>query len=176
MAVKAPVCRDRTSTAVLTPRAVPRANLPSQPLFSRRVEEWLPRLERQSVVVESLSVRRTGLIWLRGALVAGPLPSWGLPGVKICLNLTPALCTSARDTRPPVDHGRALKHETRADICSAMSEETDGSCYYSFPVSYVVTTLSLGFVFDINTPHKHSCAIFVWEVKMWTVPFKRGAG
>lgn len=90
--MKAPVWRDWTSTAVLTPKAVPRANLPSQPLFTWGKEEWMPRLDRQSgVVVENLSVRRTALIWLRGALVAGLLPSWGLPGVKICLNLTPTL-------------------------------------------------------------------------------------
>lgn len=126
--MKVPVWRDLTSAAVVTPRAAPRANLPSQDLPPWGKKEPLPCLDFQSaavvVVVENLSARRAALIWPRTGLGAGFGPSWRLSRVKMCLNLTPAVWKSAARTRDsrPVVHGRVLIYETQADISSAITE------------------------------------------------------
>lgn len=130
MAARVPVWRDWTSATVLTPRAAPRATLPSQPLLPRGEEEPVPWLDFQTaavVVVENFLARRAALIWPRRGLVAGFPPRWGLPEVKMCVNLTPAPLKSARtrDRTGPVHRG-ALTYENRADICRAMPERHRG--------------------------------------------------
>ncbi|MEQ2211538.1 hypothetical protein XENOCAPTIV_005597 [Xenoophorus captivus] len=131
MAVITPVWRACTRTAVPTPRAAPRANLPSQPLLSPGKEEPLGWLDLRSAaaVVENESLRTAALIWLCTGLVTGFPLSWGLPGGNKCLNLTPALWKSAR-TRDGALRGRALMCETRADISSAMFGKLTRGIYH----------------------------------------------
>lgn len=132
MAARVPVWRDCTNATVPTPRVIPRATLPRQPLHSRIMEEPFPWLDLQSAalaVVENFSARRATLIWPRGGLVAGFLTSCGLPGVKMCLNLTLAPWKLARTRdRGPVYRGT----DERADNCSAMPEITTNRLVQQF--------------------------------------------
>lgn len=71
--------RDFTSAAALTPRAAPRATLPSQPALPRGEEEgplpWRDQRAAVAVVVENLSPLGAAVIWPRTGLVAGFPPS-----------------------------------------------------------------------------------------------------
>lgn len=127
MALRLPVWKDWTSATVLAPRVTPRVILPRELILPWDIEEPLPWLDLQSaavfVVVENFPGRWETLIWPRRELVAGFLTSGRLPGVKICLNLTPAPWKLARTRgRGPVHRG-TLQYENRADICCAMPEQ-----------------------------------------------------
>lgn len=154
MALSVPVWSAWTTTTELTPTATPRATLPKRPVLPPVAEQPLPGPDLQSacvgVVVENFSARGAPLIWPRGTLVAGFLTGWGLPGDRVCLNLTPAPWKLAR-TR---DRG-TLPCEKRLDICSAMFEQHRSERVYVLPwlhrISKSQTVTSFRFRCE-NTP------------------------
>lgn len=141
MALRLPVWKDWTSATVLAPRVTASVILPRELILPWDIEEPLPWLDLQSaavfVVVENFPGRWETLIWPRRELVAGFLTSGRLPGVKICLNLTPAPWKLARTRdRGPVHRG-TLQYEKSADICCAMPEQnrqSNGLCWSWFAV------------------------------------------
>lgn len=141
MALRVPVRKDWTSATVLAPRVTPRVILPKELLLPWDIEEPLPWLDLQSaavfVVVENLPDRWETLIWPQRELVAGFLTSGRLPGVKICLNLTPAPWKLARTRGSGPVYRGTLQYENRADICCAMLEQnrqSNGLCWRGFAV------------------------------------------
>ena len=183
MAVRVPVWRDWTSATVPTPRAAPRATLPSQPLLPPGEEEPFPWLDFQNpavAVVENFSALAATLIWPRTGLVAGFPPSWRLPLVKMCLNLTPGKVARTRGTGPV--HRGALMYENRADICSAMPEwrrgdHTDRAAVTQMSPSQPrrgSVSFSTRSVHTSVTKRSHVPYLFL-DVNVWNVPFTRGA-